>query len=1141
MWSRLSSALKRQPGEQSDVEPSHPSVISGILEQHPNLSVFHNHNTNEDHENHHPGELPFPTPSPPSSPSKNGRRGMFKRMSKGPKDDGSESPAVMPLKLPLSLPKKVKSHLNLHTNTNGTMLHFVNWSLLNLSSESQMSLNHQPDSANDKGRPSLESAASPATPIDGRFGSIRSILRDRNTPGTGQSVRFFSRDAYKTISPDVSAASEQEEAALIDRLQLTSPDSKGELSRSRNRPRPAAQDLFSPSKSSTSPPGTPREGSLMMPIPPSDMSNIFDLSQRDISAIPPNTGHSLLDNAIELIDSDISREESMPPTPPPKTDETAFHSMEKSSMSIHDRSHSFSFGQKVFQAMPKSSPPITSTPVDHAKLSGGLPIDIARPPSRNRAMSDTIFHSMSRYSPAPEADINDMSGSSLLVYSTPASEREQSRERERAEPDPFRANATTYYTPGTMIPPTPPHSTHTRKASREEDLIWNLRTQLTLQQELCTQYELDLGARDEIVSSLSMRLETAEKEAEKRKNVLRGWKKKVMELEKLCRHLENEADSSRQESFERSIMDEASGEALRQLHRQISALEREKSDVAKKSEQLQEAKDRAEGWVQEREEEIARLKEELKKQDESLKSVTAGVLESLKDEGNSSQLGSDSASLQLAEAKWDVERGQLLTNVDELREAKDATEAELESAKAALMQRDQEMAVMKAELEAQWKNTEEDGDQISTLKREKDTLQNELVALEAKVEAMELEWNESENQKQALENDAHEAWTMKEELEREKEQLEEELRSEQEHADELTHALQEREDRIASLQQELKYANDNANRLEQQVRDRNEEVERLAHQVVAREDDVEEVRSELKTLDRQHSHAMEEQRRAVIDLTAREEEARAHLEAAIKEKAEADLSTRTLTDRVHLLEGEIEKLRKQVHQLQAESADKDMHLVQLNKSKEVLTEDYASLNIALDSKQQELELLKRRLSLKGTAGATPAPTKTMGHRRESSIATPSFSRPVSRLSDASKDGRLSDTPSTSSKPTTLGKSIRTNGSGSSTPATTVSNTKSNGSMGPPASTKPRASISTPTPLHGRMPSAPLARSAVKTSAATPKASMLRRTSSATAAEPSRMAKASAPPARGVTSPVLSEVDEKENTEPNLKRRSLVAA
>src|SRR5258708_4367850 len=40
----------------------------------------------------------------------------------------------------------------------------------------------------------------------GHSSSVRSILRDKNTPGTGQSVRFFPRNEFKVITPDNSAA-----------------------------------------------------------------------------------------------------------------------------------------------------------------------------------------------------------------------------------------------------------------------------------------------------------------------------------------------------------------------------------------------------------------------------------------------------------------------------------------------------------------------------------------------------------------------------------------------------------------------------------------------------------------------------------------------------------------------------------------------------------------------------------------------------------------------------------------------------------------------------------------------------------------------------------------------------------------------
>ena len=170
----------------------------------------------------------------------------------------------------------------------------------------------------------------------------------------------------------------------------------------------------------------------------------------------------------------------------------------------------------------------------------------------------------------------------------------------------FCTNATTYYTPETL-----PHGEHARSASREEDIIWSLRTQLAFQQELCTQYEIDLGARDELVQALTSRLENSDKENEKRKGSLRSWKKKVAELEKMCRNMEEEVDNSRQEHLERSIMDEASGEALRQLHRQISQLKQEKADVEAQDVTLRSECDNLQAVIKNAEEELANLKQDL--------------------------------------------------------------------------------------------------------------------------------------------------------------------------------------------------------------------------------------------------------------------------------------------------------------------------------------------------------------------------------------------------------------------------------------------------------------------------------------------------------------------------------------------------
>ncbi|OCF38749.1 hypothetical protein I317_07479 [Kwoniella heveanensis CBS 569] len=67
-------------------------------------------------------------------------------------------------------------------------------------------------------------------------------------------------------------------------------------------------------------------------------------------------------------------------------------------------------------------------------------------------------------------------------------------------------------------------------------------------------------------------------------------------------------------------------------------------------------------------------------------------------------------------------------------------------------------------------------------------------------------------------------------------------------------------------------------------------------------------------------------------------------------------------------------LKAEVAKLRSESASKDLEILNLQRRKAELKEDREMLNIALDSKQQELELMKRKFAVKGVAGATPLGT-----------------------------------------------------------------------------------------------------------------------------------------------------------------------
>ncbi|KAH9976709.1 hypothetical protein BGW80DRAFT_1289926 [Lactifluus volemus] len=912
-----------------------------------------------------------------------------------------------------------------------------------------------PDSARltptDPMRPSIESVRRPDTAMDGRCGSVRSILRDGNTPATGQSVRFFSRDAYKVMTPDGSATSEPDDLSLPNDLHLNEANPQAELSpsgtRFRNRIRVPVQDLFLPAQSTQgSPSAVAQSLGSMISIPPPEVTNIFDMSQRDLPPITANSAAPpLLDDAVEIFETDqsmddetqhVPRHPAPSPTvvlPPKEANHTVYHSMETSKALSHDRSLSFSFGQTVFHPMPK----------DHSNPGPpGNVLAVEPSPGRNRAVSESMFQTLSR-SKNPESDTND----------SPAT------------PDPFRANATTFYTPGTLLPPSPPTAVigHARRPSKDENHIWSLRTQLALQQELCAQYEIDLGARDALVSVLIQRAETAEKESEKRRGVVRGWKKKVQELERLCRNLEEEVDRSREESLERSVMDEASGEAMRLLHRQIAGLEREKGELARNSMTFMDPSAKA----KEMEDEIAKLREELHQRDETERELqedlrtareqvellnTVGALDDESRIAYIATAGEEQERHRRAEAEWEKERKALC------QESEEATKA--------LAKKDEEMVVLRDELEAQWKNTERNGESMAQLKEERNVLQSEVAALEAKIESMELEWNDADNRRSEAENTLQELFVEKETLEQEKVQLGAELAE-----------LRQQADDLSSLRQELKCANDSVTRLEQDIRQRDAELEELAHRVVAREDEAEDVRAELATLKREKVHTTDEHRRVVAELTSRAESAQTELGAAVQRMNDAEFAANSLRERVEPLEAELEKLKKQVRDLQTESANREVQVAQMEKQRERDRDDLQGLNIALDSKQQELELMKRRMSVKGIAGTTPAPSKVNHIRRESTtLSPPNTSRPVSRLSDASKDapkaGKTSETLSTAARVTTLGKSVRIN-TNSTTPTSTAPNKVPtpttvkparviDGSMKAPPPIRPRASLSTAT-------------------------------------------------------------------------------
>ncbi|KAJ7236719.1 hypothetical protein B0H12DRAFT_1222413 [Mycena haematopus] len=965
MWTKLSSALKSKQAQ--DGEEQRTEALAG----------------------------------PSSSPVK--RKSVLKR------DDGSLR-LNSPLKL-ANIPKKVKSTFNLHINTSQLTLNAETLSssspsrdLARRSSQDLLSTNTAPRPKATRRssfniltrRPSLDLLRSPPetpryprqeVPADSSQarnraatmeGSVRSILREPNTPGAAKSVRFFPRDTDDVVATEKSvdtverqpvfSQSTPPEQIFLDRLQRPG-SSMPRVSASRSN-RPSVVEIFAPltdpSAAEQAPPLTNFFRGLDLSL------SAADLQARDsepLTSTPYRDGNNgsngtTRDDAVQQTLKILSKNKTPPLHP-----------------SSHDRSASFSFGQPVFHPAAEESDSNRSSS-GHSSLISDSDSNLTSSRSspsmgRSRAFSDTAFMTMLRGSSSKAAEPTTSESFDLAKTDNTV-----------PEPDPFSAHATTYYTPQTMINTTPPgsqsRSHHVRRASKEESLIFSLQTQLDLQTEICAQFEADLRARDELVEVLRNKLIDAEEEDAKKLKFLRGWKKKVAELEKTCRYLEDEVEGSRQETMERSVMDEASSEALRMLHRRIAGLERERDAWKRTEVVLREELRRLETLAGEKRSEAAKLRDSLgslnEKQaqermaEEALKAAITALENSSEEQKQRHHA---------VEAAWQVEREDLQRNNAELVD-------ELLVSKQRLSARDDEIADLTGKLTMVCDRAERLARSVETteagkcaLAMERDSLKLQLAKLQEKHVRAEV----AEQKALELEDDLQGLWDAKNSLEKERDQLKVQL--------------------------------------EDNLRHQDLEATEISQRDLKRAAEIKELREQMGRMTYEHSAA---------------------LEAALQDGTRKQLQLDTQTTILFESKAEIERLKAQTRELQQESADREVHIATIATQRAKDKEDLEGLNIALDSKQQELELLKRRLGVRGTAGNTPSQSKKPTlQRRESSVSVAPKMRPSSITSEFGVDlSRERKASAESSKIPALGKSTRLNTSTSVAPTPTK-----RGSMGPP--------------------------------------------------------------------------------------------
>jgi polyhydroxyalkanoate synthesis regulator phasin len=150
---------------------------------------------------------------------------------------------------------------------------------------------------------------------------------------------------------------------------------------------------------------------------------------------------------------------------------------------------------------------------------------------------------------------------------------------------------------------------------------------------------------------------------------------------------------------------------------------------------------------------------------------------------------------------------------------------------------------------------------------------------------------------------------------------------------------------------------ENISRLGAQVSQRDAEIAGLSLRADQLGRDNEELCGAIGRLEKDRGREVDEQSREVSELVTCEAESHRRLESLVSEKVEFDILASILQSRVASLDEEIGNFRQQVHDLQQESATREVTdpAEQVERAGPGRRQ---GLVIALDLKQQELELVR---------------------------------------------------------------------------------------------------------------------------------------------------------------------------------------
>lgn len=318
----------------------------------------------------------------------------------------------------------------------------------------------------------------------------------------------------------------------------------------------------------------------------------------------------------------------------------------------------------------------------------------------------------------------------------------------------------------------PTSSSNVDLISEDESVLRQLHTRLSLLNELVGQFQTDILARDELVELLTKQLHTLEEEDVKKRELLKAWKLKVLELDNVCQALQEEVDDSKEVTL--GIL-----EALRtRVSELIKEKEEWKSQDALYKEKIATLEGLVEGLSTEKNENAVKLttaQEEGRQKLQAEKEVLHAETHRYKQLGldRQQEMEEERKRHMIAQKEWEEHRSQLTDQVENLTAEKLSLRREVDRLREGLAASDERVEATRKELEAQRRHVETDAEQMEVSEKHRREIEEERNALRAdvdeltrKINTMEVEWTTSENQKLGLEHNAQNLLRAQERLEK---------------------------------------------------------------------------------------------------------------------------------------------------------------------------------------------------------------------------------------------------------------------------------------------------------------------------------------------------------------------------------------